>query len=200
MRRVLLLSGGMDSTAVAYVERPDACLMIDYGQDAAPGELRASHAVADVLGLPHEMIQVDCRRFGSGDLAGSAPASVAPVPEWWPFRNQLLLTAAAMHLTRSGPAEILIGTVSTDAAHADGRPEFVAAMDQLLSQQEGGMRLRAPAILHTTAAYILTHNVPDELLGWAHSCHVGEWACGECRGCNKYRMVMDELHRAGRNA
>jgi 7-cyano-7-deazaguanine synthase len=195
-----MLSGGMDSAAIAYVERPDGCLTIDYGQSAAAGEIRASRAIAESLDIPHEVIHIDCRAFGSGDMAGRPAASAAPVPEWWPFRNQMLLTTAAMYLVASGPAELLIGTVTTDAEHADGRAAFVAAMDALLASQEGGIRVRAPAIQFTTVGYVIRHAVPRDLLGWAHSCHVGEWACGECRGCTKYNLVWQALANDSQNA
>ena len=40
MNTALLLSGGMDSIALAYWKRPDIALTIDYGQAAADAEER----------------------------------------------------------------------------------------------------------------------------------------------------------------
>lgn len=40
--RALLLSGGLDSTAIAAWQRPDVCVTVDYGQRPARGELAAS--------------------------------------------------------------------------------------------------------------------------------------------------------------
>ena len=37
----MLLSGGMDSIAVAYWRRPSLAITIDYGQVPAAGELRS---------------------------------------------------------------------------------------------------------------------------------------------------------------
>ena len=31
--------------------------------------------------------------------------------------------------------------------------------------------------------------LPAELLGWTFSCHTGEWACGQCRGCTKHNAL-----------
>lgn len=194
-QRVLLLSGGMDSTALAWALRPARALTINYGQRAFEGELRASRAVCAELSIAHEVVNVDCRQFGSGDLAGSAALSVAPIPEWWPYRNQLLATIAAMHVIRDGATELIFGTVRTDAAHADGRPEFIETLDALLRCQEGGISILAPAIGQSTVELVRSANVPLDLLHWAHSCHTGEWACGECRGCHKYTLVMNELVR-----
>jgi len=95
-RTAVLLSGGMDSVSVAYMRRPPVAITIDYGQLAAAGEVRAAAAVAEALGMRHEVVEVDLRPLGSGDMVGRTPLSVAPVTEWWPFRNQMLVTLAAM--------------------------------------------------------------------------------------------------------
>ena len=96
MSTALLLSGGMDSIAIAYWHRPDIAMTIDYGHRPARGEIRASQAVAEVLGIEHHIITADLSALGSGDMASSAALNMAPVSEWWPFRNQMLVTLAAM--------------------------------------------------------------------------------------------------------
>ena len=77
MKSALLLSGGMDSTAIAWWKRPDLTITIDYGQKAAEAEKHASSQVAHALGIPHEVITVDCSSLGSGDMAHAAPDSHA---------------------------------------------------------------------------------------------------------------------------
>ena len=101
--KILLLSGGYDSTALAWELRPALALTVDYGQLAAEGELRASRAIAQALELQHDVLRVDCRALGSGVMAGVAPMQGAPSVEWWPFRNQLLMTLAAMRALQIGP-------------------------------------------------------------------------------------------------
>ena len=188
MTSALLLSGGMDSVALAFWLRPDFAITIDYGQKPARGEVRAAAAVAAELGIAHQVVQADLSGLGSGDMAGSLALKVAPVPEWWPYRNQMLVTLAAMRALPLGVDELLIGCLSTDASHADGSQAFVAAMNTLLCLQEGGMRLRAPAITLTAKELIKTSGVPIDILSWAHSCHVGEYACGLCRGPSAYHV------------
>ncbi len=190
---LLLLSGGMDSIALAYQRRPRWTLTVDYGQVSADGEIRAATAVATTLRLEHTVVRVDCRALGSGALAGTAPTALAPVPEWWPFRNQLLVTAAAMYAVTVGAQHIVIGAVATDVAHADGRAEFISALDAVLRCQEGHLTLRAPALHLDTAALIHEARVPLDLLAWAHSCHTGPFACGTCRGCQKHLNVTEAL-------
>jgi 7-cyano-7-deazaguanine synthase len=189
----LLLSGGMDSTAIAYWRRPEVAITIDYGQGPAAGEIRAAEAVSHVLGIEHYILRCDLSALGSGDMAGLAALEMAPIPEWWPYRNQMLVTLAAMKAVGLGVDALLIGCLVTDGQHADGREAFVAALDNLLQLQEGQMRLEAPAITLTASQLIQRSEIPMEILSWAHSCHVGEYACGLCRGCHKHYETLKAL-------
>lgn len=193
MTTALLLSGGMDSIALAYWVRPQVAYTIDYGQVSAKGEIRAATEIATALGMVHEIITVPCQHLGSGDLAGVPSLPSAPVREWWPFRNQLLVTLAAMRAVTQSVHKLLIGSVVTDAAHADGCRPFVEAMDRVLALQEGGLRLEAPALAMTTVELIRRSDVPRALLAWAHSCHTGPTACGTCRGCQKHLNITEAL-------
>jgi 7-cyano-7-deazaguanine synthase len=183
----------MDSIAVAYWRRPQAAITIDYGQRPAAAEIRAAAAVSEALGLEHHIVQADLSALGSGQMAGSAALAVAPVPEWWPFRNQMLITLAAMKGVTIGVERLLVGTLRTDEVHGDGRPAFIEAMDVVLRLQEGAMTVEAPAIALTAVELIRASGAPIELLAWAHSCHVGEYACGLCRGCRKHYETLAQL-------
>ena len=75
MKKVgLLLSGGMDSYGVAYKEKPDIAVTIDYGQKPADAEVRAAKILTERIGIKHEVISVDLSSLGSGDLHGTALA------------------------------------------------------------------------------------------------------------------------------
>lgn len=195
--KALLLSGGMDSIALAYWLRPEIAITVDYGQRAAQAELNAAMQVAGQLGLQHEVITIDCRAIGSGDMGDRSALDMAPAPEWWPFRNQLLITFAAARGIALGVTEIMTGSVASDGVHADGRPGFYAAMDAVTAIQEGSIRVTAPALSLTTADLIKQSGIPRELLSWAHSCHVSNLACGQCRGCAKHFHVTQEVYGVG---
>ena len=192
-KRALLLSGGMDSTALAWALRPDLAITIDYGQLAAEGEIRAAASVCQTLRIQQRVVRVDCGCLGSGDMAGTNSMAFAPVSEWWPFRNQLIITLGAAAAIQAGMTCLAIGAVATDASHVDGRHEFFEAMNRLLQMQEGGMELETPAVEDTTVSLCRRASVPFEILAWSHSCHVAEFACGRCRGCCKHRESMREL-------
>jgi 7-cyano-7-deazaguanine synthase len=193
MKRLLLLSGGMDSIALAWSLHPECALTIDYGQLPANAELRSAKAVCAALNLQHHIVRIDCRSIGSGDLAGIAPLSVAPMSEWWPFRNQLLITIGASVALNHEMDTITIGAVATDSLHADGRLDFFNAMSHLLKVQEGRLSIEVPALQETTSALCKRVGVPLEVLALAHSCYVSNGACGMCGGCNKHRESMLEL-------
>lgn len=193
MKSCLLLSGGMDSLAIAWWKRPDIAITFDYGQLAAKAEIAASKVVCEQLGIMHQVIEIDCRQLGSGDMAGAAPDDMAPDSDWWPYRNQALITLAAMKAISLGVTHLWLGTVKSDCSHKDGSPEFISAISRLLSLQEGKMVVEAPAIEFSTAELVRMSGIPANVIAWAHSCHKSNIACGNCRGCNKYMEVFQEV-------
>jgi 7-cyano-7-deazaguanine synthase len=193
MKSALLLSGGMDSTSIAFWQRPDIGVTVDYGQLPAPAEIRASAAVCEALGIEHVIARVDLAPFGSGDMSGRPSLGVAPVTEWWPYRNQALVTIAAMATIGKDVGRLMIGTLKTDAHHADGTAHFVETLAALLALQEGAMKLEAPAIGMDAVELVKTSGVPMGILAWSHSCHRSDFACGECGGCRKHYRTMEAI-------
>jgi 7-cyano-7-deazaguanine synthase len=206
-RSLLLLSGGHDSIALAAWRRPTACLTIDYGQRPVEGEMRASKAAADALELPWHTFRVDLTPVGSGllhdgptsaaDIAtGGVRADGAPSPEWWPYRNQLLVSLAAAWALPRGYDELLVGSVAPDGVrHMDGTAGFYDRLDEVVAYQEGQMRVTAPAVGMTTVDLIKVSGVDDAVLGYAHSCHIAAYPCGLCPGCRKHHDVITESGR-----
>lgn len=191
---LLLLSGGLDSTALAALHRPDLCLVIDYGQRSAEAETRAATAVCRALSLRLRTITLKLPGLGGGLLLNDDLLADAPSPEWWPYRNQLLVTVAASVALQERLRTVLIGTVASDGErHADGTPEFISALDHLLRLQEGGLRVRAPALGETTMQLLRRSNLGPEVLGWTVSCHRANYPCGTCPGCWKRTTSLTQL-------
>lgn len=193
MKIALLLSGGMDSLSLAWWKRPDLAFTLNYGQLAAKAEIAASKAICERLGIEHYVMEIDCRSLGSGDMAGTTADGLAPASDWWPYRNQMLITLAAMKAISYDVTHLWLGTVKSDGSHRDGTPEFVEAISQLMSLQEGGMLIEAPAIKLSTQELVRSSGIPSGYLAWAHSCHKADVPCGNCRGCNKYFEVFEEV-------
>lgn len=195
MKSGILLSGGMDSVAIAYWMRPEFAITINYGQIAAEGEIRAARAVAKTLNIKHEIITIDCRNLGAGDLTGTAQVENAPTEEWWAFRNQFLLTIAGMKAVMLGINNLIIGSVKTDI-YQDGKAEFFEKINALFAMQEGEIKISAPAINLTTSELIKLSNIPRSILAWSHSCSITNYACGNCRSCVKHLNILEELNQA----
>ncbi|MBR0684451.1 7-cyano-7-deazaguanine synthase [Bradyrhizobium manausense] len=191
--KAVLMSGGMDSISIAWWKRPEIAIFVDYGQKPASAERDAGQAACRAMNIRYEQVNADCSAVGSGDMAGTAPSSHAPVSEWWPFRNQLILTLAGAAALRLGATELLIGTLRTDGQHADGLPAFVDRISDLMSMQEGGLTVSAPAIGLSAPELVIASGIDKATLAWAHSCHTGVLACGNCRGCIKHYETWKAL-------
>jgi 7-cyano-7-deazaguanine synthase len=188
--KALLLSGGVDSTALAHWLRPDIALTIDYGQVVALAEIEASKAICAALGIPHRVLRINCHAIAAGQLADKPASKLSNVEDWWPYRNQLLITFAAAFFANEGLSELIIGTVKSDKIHRDGTAKFISSINRLLRLQEGCVSVVAPAILLTSEELLRKSTLPDEVLGWTFSCHTSPHPCGQCRGCAKRNKVL----------
>jgi 7-cyano-7-deazaguanine synthase len=182
----ILLSGGIDSACLAYWIKPDIAFNINYGQKPAIAERQASSAIAKAIGIKIEFIDIDCSSIGSGDLTNKKPISMAPVSEWWPYRNQLIITLASMKAINYHIEKLIVGAVITDKKHKDGTKDFFKKLNAVISYQEGSIKIVTPAIEMTSYELIQKSNLPDSILGWTHSCHVSNYPCGRCNGCSKH--------------
>lgn len=193
MKTGILLSGGIDSISLAYWKKPDVAFTIDYGQSPAEAEIKASKIVAELLNIEHHIIQVDYRNLGSGDLINEEAIGISPSSEWWPFRNQMLITLAAMKAVSLDVTEIMLASVKSDGFHKDGTAGFFARMNDLMCFQEGAIEISCPAIELSAEELVVKSKIPKEVLLWAFSCHKSTIACGNCRGCNKYYATISNL-------
>lgn len=194
--RLLLLSGGVDSSAIAWWTRPDVCLTVNYGQAPAQGEIRAAAGICREVGLRHEILEAGLAHLGSGLMAGRTTSPVGNAAEWWPYRNQMLVTLAAMRFVGEGLEEIMIGALESDI-HLDGSRAFLEALDRTMALQEGGVRVTAPAHPYTTGELLKVSGFPSSMLGATFSCHAADMPCGRCSGCEK---SVDLLERYSSSA
>jgi len=189
----LLFSGGLDSTSLLFWKRPKIAFFIDYGQKSAQGEFRAVKKISKDLNVQVEQIKINCKKIGTGDLAGTSQLDLAPTIEWWPFRNQLIITLASMKAIQLGIKTLLVGSVKTDKNYKDGTRKFYSLINSLMEYQEGKILIKAPAINLTTIELIKKSKIPISILAWAHSCTNNNFSCGQCLSCKKHINIMREL-------
>ncbi|MFA7569997.1 MAG: 7-cyano-7-deazaguanine synthase [Sulfurimonadaceae bacterium] len=185
MKTALLLSGGIESTILAYEYRPDIAVTINYGQISADSEVKASTYICKELGIKHIILDVDILQYFNKQLE-----------EWIPYRNQYLLTLSAMVLAKYNVSELLIGTINTDKIHPDGTEEFIKSINNLFMIDKPKIQVKAPFIMLTSDQLIERTNIPLSLLGIVHSCTVSNLPCNECNSCKKYYDFFSKYKNA----
>ena len=196
---VAVVSGGMDSTVLAYqakglFSRVDL-LSVDYGQRHRK-ELGFAAMTAARLGCRHDIVDLPIRSMiGGSALTDDGVAvphghyaadnmAVTVVPN----RNAMLISVAYAVAVARGADAVLVGVHAGDHfVYPDCRPEFVRAMDTALrigNEGVGNVRLEAPFVEHSKTDIARL----GSLLGveWAEtwSCYEGgEIHCGRCGTC-----------------
>lgn len=183
----LLLSGGIESTAIAYWLRPPLAVTIDYGQPSAAAELRAARVIAGQLLIKHECVAAS--PYPPRQSTSQPPVESRSI--WWPYRNQLLITLAAAALSEREVQELQIGLVRGDI-YKDCTDQFMRAVNTLFRTQERPIKVVAPARRLTTLELLRKSKIPYEMLGVTTSCHVAELPCGRCAGCQKSANVKQQ--------
>lgn len=173
MQALVLMSGGIDSTACAHwlLGRSHQVqgVFIDYGQLARRAEERAATAVAAHLSIPLSV----CRLQGyeqsvPGELFG---------------RNAFLIFGAVF--ARSFHEGLICFGAHAGTPYFDCSPPFVQGLDRVLSEMsDGRLRLVAPFLdwrKAEVAAYFMSAALPLEL---TYSCEAGgDEPCGACPSC-----------------
>ncbi|NYT04838.1 MAG: 7-cyano-7-deazaguanine synthase QueC [Methanomicrobiales archaeon] len=204
-RAVCLLSGGMDSTTLAYHARDMGyaiCgLHVSYGQLTETKERACARTVAGKLGaVDYVEVSLDyLRRFGASSLTdrsmavGDHRGDAEGIPTTYvPFRNANLLSIATSYAEARGAEAIFIGVQSSDyAGYPDCRPEFIEAFQQAIDLGTAcptRIRLCTPFV-HLNKTEIVRRGIA---LGVPYedtwSCYrSNEPACGRCDSCH-YRL------------
>jgi 7-cyano-7-deazaguanine synthase len=140
---VVLLSGGLDSIVLATMaERAgflSGAVFVDYGQPSREQEREAvrlwcGKTRAALVELRAEIPGVDAMQIGAGKTG----------PRVIPCRNLILLSLAAGVAAQRKAREVWYGaTVADQTLYPDCRPEFAAALSEVL-RLENGVSIHAP--------------------------------------------------------
>lgn len=205
MSRVVLFSGGMDSTAAlawALDRGPvAAAVSVDYGQRHVK-ELASARQIAAHYGVQHHVLDMT----GWGRLLGGSALTddSVEVPDGHyaadnmavtvvPNRNATMLMAAAGIAQALGAQSVVTAVHGGDhAIYADCRPEFIqaaSAASQLGT--DGGVFIEAPfATISKTEIASLGHALGAPF-GLSWSCYKGGLAhCGTCGTCVERREAF----------
>lgn len=208
MDAVCLLSGGMDSTTLAYFAKNEGydlyALHLNYSQRTEAKERACAKKIARLLAV-QEYIEVDVgyfRQFGGSSLTDpktpveNFDPDRAHLPNTYvPFRNGNLLAIATSFAEARGADAIFIGVQALDySGYPDCRISFIDAFQQVidLGTKEGTkIALRTPFINMTKTDILrlgMVLHVPYEHT-W--SCYRNpDVACGTCGSCHFRREAF----------
>ena len=200
---VVVLSGGPDSTVVAYWAKSQgydvSCLSFKYGQ-IADKETKHAKLIAKSLGAPIKVIDMNNLKelfMGVTSLCDPSIAltSTFSQPIIVPFRNAIFLSVAVAYAASICANKIFYGAHGSDAAfYPDCREEFYKSMEQTAKLgTEMNIEIKAPfsgipkSELITIGASLA---VPFQLT-W--SCYLdGEKHCGKCESCVNRKNAFKE--------
>jgi 7-cyano-7-deazaguanine synthase len=210
MKAVCLISGGMDSSTLAYLAKSEGydilALHLNYGQRTEKKERACAKKIAQLLGAK-DFVEVDIgyfARFGASSLTDRTiaveefdPAKAHMPNTYVPFRNANLLSIATSYAEAGGADAIYIGVQSLDySGYPDCRPQFIEAFQRVIdlgTKDTTKIKVKAPFI-HMTKKEILKLGtrlgVPYE---YTWSCYRNEKkACGTCGSCHFRRDAFAE--------
>ena len=176
---LILLSGGIDSTACAhfYVQQGMyvSAIFVDYGQPANYLERKATHSVCNFYGID----------FAEIKLSGFT----APQGGYILARNIFLLSAALM-CSKLTLGTIVIG-IHAGTPYVDCTDHFLGLSRNIFDlYTDGRVALGAPFITYTKKdiyEYCKQFNVP---LGLTYSCELGlPQPCGKCATCKDLELL-----------
>ena len=196
---VVIVSGGMDSITLLHmlVERVGAnrvyAISFFYGQTHKK-ELECAKNQCAKLGVKWILIElasmlqiVKSSLTGQGEIPTIQEVVGDPQPSTYvPFRNQLMLTFAAVLAESCGMTHIAFGAQAHDLyGYWDTTPEFQAGFQSLLNlNRRHTLQLEAPLMgMSKTEVLRLAHSLNVDL-AQTWSCYKGgEKACGRCPTC-----------------
>jgi 7-cyano-7-deazaguanine synthase len=191
---VVVLSGGPDSTVVAYWAKKQGyavhCLSFKYGQ-IAEKETQQATFIAQRLGAPIKVIDMNNLREIYRGVTSLCDRNIALTstfsqPIVVPFRNAIFLSIAVSYAAGVCADKIFYGAHGSDAAnYPDCREEFYRSMEQTARLgTEKALQIRAPFSGVSKAELLKVGaelGVPFELT-W--SCYLdADKHCGKCESC-----------------
>lgn len=205
LRVVVLLSGGLDSTAALYAAREEhaviTALSFDYGSKHNAQELHRAAWHAHQLGVEHVVLPLDFIRshFSSALLQGGPEIPKGHYEEASmkqtvvPFRNGILLAVAAGFAeSRTAEALVIAAHSGDHAIYPDCREPFMTAMEAAMKAGTyAGITLLRPFIHMDKAAIVRRAAELKVPLKHTWSCYQGgEMHCGECGTCVERREAF----------
>lgn len=201
MECVTLLSGGLDSTTLAYVQREQGVdqyfLFVDYGQRHLK-ELEFAKETAARLDTALQMVHIGSSLFksaltGQGDIPTGkyAPDNLASTVV--PNRNAIFACMAASYAASLGIHHIALAVHAADhEGYADCRPPFISALRTMLKiSLRDDFEVLTPFLYTQKWEIVRTGHLLKVPYAQTWSCYVGgSTHCGQCSTCLERRNAF----------
>jgi 7-cyano-7-deazaguanine synthase len=184
---LILLSGGIDSSALVYyhLNRGDKvkALFFDYGQPSLLQELAAAKNI--------------CDKYGIELLKEKIGFQIANNEGEYYCRNALFIFSACSFV--ENPKSIISIGIHSGTLFYDASPNFIKDIQTTIDGYFGGtVRVTAPLLHYSKSQvydYVIEKNIPIHL---TYSCEFGlEDSCGKCLSCIDRRILIEKNTRQG---
>ncbi len=208
-KAIILLSGGLDSLAVAAFPQNEykieLALTFDYGQKSAKAEIDASAKICKYYNIEHKVIKLDWLK----EITKTSLVSDEEIPTsnlgtfesaasvWIPNRNGLFLNIAAAFADSLGYDFILFGANKDEGAtFPDNTEKFRAEISRVFeSSTLKQPKVIAPLINYTKNDIVKIAMDNDAPLELVRSCYAGgEKHCGKCESCRHLKTALIANH------
>jgi len=200
---VVLLSGGPDSTVVAYWARKQGyevnCLSFKYGQ-IAEKETKQATLISKRLNAPITVIDLNNLREIFMGVTSLCDRNIALTSEFSqpivvPFRNAIFLSIAVSYAVGIGAAKIFYGAQASDAKnYPDCRQEFYKSLEQTAQLgTETNIEIEAPFCGIPKSDLLKIGKSLDVPFDLTWSCYLdNEKHCGKCESCLNRKEAFKE--------
>jgi 7-cyano-7-deazaguanine synthase len=202
---ILLASGGLDSTTLAYWLRREGVgfepIFFDYGQHCVEKEWATLQKVLP-LGSPQP------RRVDISDIYSNSPSRLIKEADLWteavsdsdlylPYRTLLFFSVAVSIAQSMGLASVYSAFINSNhAKELDCSADFLNNLEAL-AQNVGPVRIRLPFKEKSKTEVVILANQLGVPVGSTYSCQVySDVPCGACPNCVERLNAVAEAGEA----
>lgn len=200
---VVLASGGLDSTTVAYHVRESGCtvhpLFLDYHQHCVEKEWDTVRRVFDdtQIGHPTRVSIGDVFKHSDSRLIHEADLWNEPIKSsdlYIPYRTLLFFSVGAAFAQTIGSTEVYSGFINSNVAQElDCTADFFNKLE-MFTDQIGTVKFHMPFRTSTKADVVLEALRLGVPIGATFSCQVySDTPCGACPNCVERLAAVREV-------
>ncbi len=202
---VIVLSGGPDSTAVAYWAKKEGydayAISFKYGQIATK-EVECAERIALALHMPLKVVDLSTLKDIFGDVTSLCNKDIPMTSNFSdsiivPFRNAIFLSAAVSYAVSICADKIFYGAQGSDEPfYPDCRREFYKAFEKAAQLGTGkDISIEAPFSGMRKSELIKKATELDVPLNLTWSCYgSGPKHCGKCESCMNRKRAFKEAN------